>query len=138
MNSTPPLQTPPPANPHADTAALDDLVIEAAGLDEPLNPKGTPSVAQLVSSIPTKDLCVMVLTPAFAIFAPNWNVRTSEIEQLGDAYGKVIDKYFPDGFGKYDAEITALVVTSMIVMPRRGKPPRIEEKDAKPTADAQP
>lgn len=87
--------------------------------------------------VPTGQLCAMVLGPLFAIFAPNWNVTGSEVQQLGEAYGKVIDKHFKEGLGKYGVEVTAVIVTCAIVAPRAHKPPKIEKpKESKPPADA--
>ncbi len=124
-----------PANAHADGAALDALVIEGAGLDVPLNPGGAP-VPEAAPAVPTDKLLVMVLDPAFQILAPNWKIRQGEVEQLATAYAAVIDKYFPDSLNAYGPEISAVLVTAMILAPRAGTPPKVEKEPEKPAADA--
>lgn len=121
-----------PASPLMDAAALDALANEAATSTAP----GDPAAPPAEPDVPTAELVAMILGPAFAIVAPNWNVRESEIDQLGKAYGAVLDKYFPDGLGNYGAELTAVFCTLAIVAPRRGKPLRAPEKEPVPVADA--
>ena len=122
-----------PANPHADGAALDSLLIEGAGLDTPLASGAAPAPAE--PTIPTGQLLVMVLDPAFQILAPNWKVTQTEVKQLAEAYGAVIDKYWPDGLTQYGPEVSAILITAMIVAPRAGTPPKLEKKPDAP-ADA--
>lgn len=125
----------PADSPLADSPALDQLELEAGAAADAGAGAAPPSDA--TPAVPTAQLCTMVLGPLFAIFAPNWNVTASEVDQLGQVYGAVVDKYFPKGLGKYDKEIAAVVVTCAIVMPRAHKPPKIDKpKEEPPPADA--
>lgn len=124
-----------PANPHADLSALDALAGEAAAAAvaaDPNAPVGPPAAP----SIPTEKLCEMLLAPCFMIFAPNWKVSEQEVQTLAGAYGAVLDKYFPDGLGDWAPEISAVLVTAMVITPRMGKPAKVEEKKPAPSADA--
>lgn len=125
-----------PANPHADLSALDALAGEAAAAAVAAD-QNAPVAGAAEPVIPTEKLCEMLLAPCFMIFAPNWKVSEQEVQTLAGAYGAVLDKYFPDGLGDWAPEISAVLVTAMIVAPRMNKPRKVEEKkpDAR-TADA--
>lgn len=71
-----------------------------------------------------------LLKPTFANLAPLWNVTDTECDMLGQAYGAVLDKYFPGGMG---VEATAVIVTLAVFAPRWGKPARSTEET--PPAD---
>lgn len=78
-------------------------------------------------SIPTVEIVGPVVAMACAAFVPAWEVSGPEQEQLSGVYAAVLDKYFPRGM-TMGPELTALLVTAAIVMPRLGRPRKIEEK----------
>lgn len=70
----------------------------------------------------TGELIGALLIPTFKHMAPLWGVADEECMMLGEAYGAVIDKYFPDlNFGP---EAEAVFVTLAIFGPRWGTPMR--------------
>lgn len=76
----------------------------------------------------TGELLTAMLIPTFRVMVPNWNVQDAECAMLGEAYGAVIDKYFPDfDFG---VEFTAVVATLAIFGPRWRTPPRHPKPEA--------
>jgi len=77
-------------------------------------------------NIPTTELLKPVIGLVCASIAPAWGVSPEEQETLCDAYAGVIDKYFPDGV-PMGPEVAALLVTASVVMPRLGKPLKIEQ-----------
>jgi hypothetical protein len=78
----------------------------------------------------TSALLMGAFSPLFDIFAPNWDVKAEEKQALCEAYGAVIDKYYPDGVGgKFATELTALTITGMIIAPRIGTPRKKSEKE---------
>lgn len=120
MNESTEQAAPPPANPHADTAALDALGAEALGGD----PAAVAAAPE--PEIPTGQVLAMVLSPAFEVIAPNWHMTTTEVRTLADAYGAVLDKHFPDALANIGIELTAVVVTLAILAPRMHKPRKLE------------
>ena len=78
-----------------------------------------------------------ILQMGFGVVAPNWNVQDSEVQQLAECYGQLTDKYFPDGLGDYGVEISAVMVTAAIVLPRLKLPRKIEQKPAEAANDSQ-
>lgn len=72
-----------------------------------------------------EGLMVAVLTPAFAILAPNWQVQPPEVQQLAQAYTPVMLKYFPDGIGDVGPELAAVLVTLTVLGGRLGTPRRV-------------
>jgi len=79
------------------------------------------------------DLLQPVLLMGFAVLAPNWQVTQPEVEQLSTAYGALIEKYFPNGkfFDEYSVEISAIMVTGMVVVPKMSLPRKTEIKEIK-------
>lgn len=70
------------------------------------------------------ELLTALLRPTFDIMAPSWNVSDMECAMLGEAYGAVIDKYWPDfAFG---VELTALLATVAVFGPRMRRPAKAE------------
>ena len=74
-----------------------------------------------------------VLTPmiygSLKIYAPNWEITVIESQQLGEAYGQCIDRYFPDTgldgiMEKYGPLIMAATVTLQVFGSRQGVPRR--------------
>ncbi len=118
----------PPANPHADVDALDALSAEAISSD----PAAIAEAEAAAEEMPTGEVLAMVLGPAFDVLAPNWKISDSESRQLANAYGAVIDKYFPGALGNFGIELTAVVMTLAVIAPRMNKPRKLEP--AKPEA----
>ena len=84
----------------------------------------------------TAEILHPVLMMGFGVIAPNWQISDEEAFQLAEVYGQLIDKYFPDGMGNYGAEITAVMVTGAIVLPRLKTPRKIEPKEDEQKAAA--
>lgn len=90
-------------------------------------------------TIETSALLMGAFSPIFDIFAPNWDVQTEEKQALCEAYGAIIDKYYPDGIaGRFSAELTALTVTGMIIAPRMGTPRKKPEKEVNKAPEKKP
>jgi len=68
---------------------------------------------------------IAVLTPTFAVLAPNWQVQPPEVQQLAQAYVPVMLKYFPDGIGEVGPELAAVLVTLTVLGSRLGTPRRV-------------
>lgn len=82
--------------------------------------------------ISSEELMSDVVLATSSIFAPNWEIQPEEANQLGSVYGKLLDKYLPDsGLDKYGLEISAVVVTGMIIKSRAGIPLRKPEPKEK-------
>lgn len=68
----------------------------------------------------TGEMVAGVLAITFGLVAArrgaHWNLSAAEAQQAGEAYGAVLDKYFPDM--KAGPEVAAVAVTAMIVLPR--------------------
>jgi len=75
------------------------------------SPTPTPSSAQLLTAL---------LVPTFRVLAPAWEVTEPECALLGESYGAVLDKYFPDL--DIGVEFAALLATLAVFGPRWGKP----------------
>ena len=101
---------------------LNDLDAAAASLDG--EPAGQSDIEDIEQSIPTSDLLLGILSPAFDILAPNWNVKGNEKQAIAEAYGGLIDKYFPEGnfASAYSLEISAVLVTATVFGSRIGTP----------------
>lgn len=76
------------------------------------------------------DLIATVLFPTFTMLAPNWKITRDECVLLGETYGALADKYFPDL--DLGIELAALFATAAVFGPRAGVP-RHEPKPAKET-----
>lgn len=76
--------------------------------------------------IETKELLYPIIDMAFTLMT-NWNVKEKDKKVLAEAYGDLLDKYFPNAGAALGVEFTALMVTGMVVMPHylKGK----EEKE---------
>ncbi len=116
-----------PTKPKSDLPP--DLQAEADALlaetsvpsDQDIAP-GQPAPAD--NDMPTGDLVGELLNLTVnGVVAPmrgsHWNMTEQECRSLGNAYGAVLDKYFPNL--SMGAEVTALVVTVTVVGPRIAK-----------------
>lgn len=91
---------------------LDTRILGAAN-DAEFAPGATgPSQAEQYA-----ELFGQVLTPAFALLAPNWNIQPAEVAALSEAYGALAAKYLPE-VGEVGPEISAALVTVAILAPR--------------------
>jgi hypothetical protein len=66
----------------------------------------------------TSEILFPIIAMGFDIVVPQWKVRKEEKQALAEAYGALLDKYFPDAGNYFGVEITALMATGMICMPR--------------------
>ena len=94
-----------------------------------------------VNSLPdikTGEVVASLLMPTFALIAvkagEHWALSPDEAEIAGEAYGAVIDKYYPDAGSRMGVEVTALLVTAGLIMPRmmvkKSKPAaKVESKE---------
>jgi len=80
--------------------------------------------------IQTSELLFPIIDMAFEIMTPDWNVKVKEKKALAEAYGALLDKYFPDAGEYFGVEITALMTTGMVCMPRVVK--KRKEKEINP------
>ncbi|WP_218397977.1 hypothetical protein [Alteromonas lipotrueae] len=95
----------------------------AAELDETDAPLTGEQSVNEESEIPSGALMADVVQVTADIFAPNWNIKREESEQLGAVYGALLDKYMPNsGLDKYGLELSALMVTAMVIKSRAGVP----------------
>lgn len=107
---------------------LEQLESEGAQIDGTqalFGDDGDPGAAPQVEAeleVKTADVIYELLIPTFDLLAPAWDVKCEEQRALADAYGTVLDKYFPAGIMKWGAELNAIVVTVMVFYPRRGMP----------------
>jgi hypothetical protein len=93
-----------------------------------------PEAEAAAPEIPTSELLKPVLGMGFNILAPNWGVTEPEINELANAYGLLIDKYFPDGvLNSYGVEFAAIMTTFTVIAPRLNKPRK--EKPKKPAGE---
>jgi len=116
----------------ADWAQLEQ---QASKVDAELNPQSEQQEIEQAQAAEQELSIAELLTPAIKvtgdIFAPNWHLSDDECQQLGAAYGALIDKYLPDNdLSKYSVEIAAVMVTGLVFGSRIGKPLR-EKKPEK-------
>jgi len=103
----------------------------------PAQAEALTASAEPIIETSTADFIKPALAFASNTLAPNWAVADAEIEQLANAYGALLDKYYPDKIGFFDkwgAEITAITVTALVIAPRINtplQPPEEPEKDNK-------
>lgn len=102
------------------------LAAEAAGMVEAQHqpqpePPGPPAP-------PTAEIILPVLSMVCDLAAPNWRIGEAEKRALAEAYGALLDKYFPDGFMAWGVELNAVIVTAAIIAPRM-RTPRISEPE---------
>lgn len=106
-----------------DAEALENIASQAAGEDaEP------QAAADSEILIPTEEILLPIVSLVTALTLPNWKIKEEENKVLSQAYGAILDKYFPDVGGSFGVEVNALIVTGAIFAPRLGKPRILEEK----------
>lgn len=105
----------------AQAKALDGEISPETQLIE--NPEAEPEI-----EISSGELMAQVIQVTADIAAPNWKIQQEESEQLGNVYGALLDKYLPDsGLNNFGLEISALLVTGMVLKSRAGIPLRKPE-----------
>jgi len=111
---------------------LDAILAEATEVDGGVVDE-TGNVVEHVETmeIETSELLFPIVSSMFDIFSPKWKVKKAEKEALSQAYGALLDKYFPDASNMFGVELTALTVTAMVVAPRMMQPEQPEEKPTK-------
>jgi hypothetical protein len=66
------------------------------------------------------ELCTMLTQTTFALVAarkgPHWELSDGEAQQAGEAYGALLDKWFPEGVA--GPEVAAVMVTTTLILPR--------------------
>lgn len=92
--------------------------------------------------IDTGEVIAQLLMPTFGLIAlkagAHWNLTPEEAQIAGNAYGEVVDKYFPDAGQSMGVEVTALIVTAGLVAPRlvmRETPPPPPQHAQEPTKE---
>jgi len=100
----------------------------------------TPQEIERLESLPevnTGEVVAALLLPTFALIAlkagEHWALQPDEAEIAGEAYGAVIDKYYPNAGASMGVETTALLVTAGLVLPRMMMVKKPKEKPAKLT-----
>lgn len=112
---------------------INSLYSEVEDIDPAVNDHDSENVT---IDMDTGEVLLGVVSPTFDLLCPNWGVTLEEKKALADAYGSVIDKYFPD-LGKDAApELIALAMTAAIFAPRIGQPRKLEEKKSDKGADS--
>lgn len=96
--------------------------------DEALNSVGAGPEQQQEESEDTAELLTMVAAYGRDLFMPNWDISDPEVQAFGDAGGRLLDKYLPDGLGieKYKEEIAFFGVVVGIYFKNKGKPLQVE------------
>lgn len=79
--------------------------------------------------VETGEVLLGIVSPTFDMLCPNWGVTMEEKKALADAYGGVIDKYFPNLGNSAGPELVAVAMTAAIFAPRFGKARKLEEKN---------
>lgn len=128
-----------PENPHIEqteqidpdlAAQFDALAIEAQGVEG----LADENAAHAAPEIDTGELLLGVVSPAFDLLAPNWQVSLNEKKALATAYGALLDKYFPSGIhNQFGVELAAVAVTVTVFGSRIGvdrKQPEQEQEKA--------
>jgi len=112
-----------------DEAGLNKLEAEILGeIQQDETAAGSSSVVVQPVDEELKGLVGGLISTGFVVLAPNWGVRPEEVEQLTDAYVSLLSKYFPDGMGAYGVEVTAVMITLAVFVPRADVP-RIRPKE---------
>lgn len=116
-------------------AELDELEAEASTPELEAAPAASGDQA---SDVSTADALALLLRPAFDLLAPAWAVSDAECKALADAWGAVLDKYWPDL--QVGVELNAALVTAVVLGPRLRRPrfPAPAPAAAEPAAEPAP
>ncbi|MEW8346766.1 MAG: hypothetical protein AB2687_00515 [Candidatus Thiodiazotropha taylori] len=99
-----------------------DRLAAEAGADQ----TATPGQQVQQQEPETAEILQPIFEMGFGILAPGWGVTPGECKQLSEAYGQLFDKYFPEGMGDYGAEVSAVMLTAAVVLPRMKLPRKVE------------
>lgn len=114
-------------NLEGQAAALEGELLGKGDAPHGGGPASGDDAGQAPAGPTNAELLTALLRPTFDIMAPNWMVTDMECAMLGEAYGAVIDKYWPDfAFG---VELTALLVTVAVFGPRMRRPAKAAQKE---------
>lgn len=120
------------ANLENEARAIEGEVITAAE-----QRAGAAAGDQSSSNEPTTgEVLTALLIPTFKFMAPAWEVTDGECALLGEAYGAVLDKYFPDL--NVGVELSAALATLAVFGPRWGKPTKVAPKKEQTQREASP
>jgi len=87
------------------------------------------------SAIQSAGLLHMAFAAVAAGRGAHWALQDKEAEMLGESLDVVLDKYFPDGPGKYAPEIALFSSVVMICAPRLALDVKKEAEKAEEQAD---
>jgi hypothetical protein len=124
-------------NPDEEWARLEQSAQDLDGILSPELPSVENSEPEQ-TGLETGELLAQAIQASADIFAPNWHIEPEESEQLGIAYGALLDKYMPDsGLDKYGIELSAILITGMVLKSRAGVPlkkpkPKKDKSEEKP------
>lgn len=114
-----------PAELSAEVAAFENHANPGAGGDDTAPGEAKPEIE-------TSTLLKMLLGPLLAIRFPHNPPDEDELTLLADAWGKVLDKYFPDL--NVGVELNAALVTVMFLAPRVVPPVVPADEEGEPNA----
>lgn len=132
----------PASAPDTGATPADDLAAMDRAADDAMAGDPAPSVGNLPTDLIEQnsaakeyaELIAVIVYQGAAILAPRWEITRQEAQSLGEAYGPLVAKHFPDGLGAWELELQAAAITAMIFAPRIGKP----RKDSEPEKSEQP
>lgn len=126
------LKQEPEKTPEPDTAELDSLAADLGGGEYIPNENGEPK-APPEPEVKTGDVVAGLLKVSFDLIAAragdHWALADEEAKAAGEAYGEVIDKYFPEV--EMGPEVTAVTVTAAIFLPKYMMHKAVEAEKAK-------
>jgi len=106
----------------AQLKEIDDMLLESAVEKAGKKPAKFEIIADSAPQINTGELVGQLLSVTFSMIAlkagKHWELTPEEAATAGEAYGDVLDKYFPDLGNNLGVESTAIMVTGMLVVPR--------------------
>jgi hypothetical protein len=100
--------------------------LEAEAMSGGVSPSGPVTAGQVEPD--TAEIIDSILQMGFGILAPNWGVTPGECKELSKSYGALFDKYFPGGMGEYGLELTAVMGTAAVILPRIKRPRKLEKQ----------
>lgn len=105
------------------------LDAQAAAYDKGLNVSA--SVEGQPLEVQTADILRPLMSSAFALLCPKWDVQQEESDALAESWGAVVDTFFPsvNVDPRVAVVVGAVATTAMVVSPRLGTPRT--EKEAK-------
>lgn len=111
----------------AQAPVMDSVADDVAAMQAELGEQTQSTVESTPPQpdIPTTEMLNAVLVPMFATLCPNWVVTNEECAQVAQAWGPVLDKYFPDWVTKFGVEVNAVLITVLVFGPRWSTPRKI-------------